>query len=151
TIPRNGLLANRVRCHATPLPLSAEDLDATQHWAEEFKPGHLAEVDELRRNGVRLAVALRTPKEMLGLVLMGEPVGGTFSEAQRYLVRDCANHFALMLENARLTSRIVEQERLQRDLALAAEVQKRLLPRQSLDTPIASLAALSIPARSVGG
>jgi sigma-B regulation protein RsbU (phosphoserine phosphatase) len=66
-------------------------------------------------------------------------------------VRDCANHFALMLENARLTERIVQHERLQRDLALAAEVQKRLLPRQSLETAMVWLAAVSVPARSVGG
>jgi sigma-B regulation protein RsbU (phosphoserine phosphatase) len=56
-----------------------------------------------------------------------------------------------MLENARLTDRVVEQEKLRRDVALAAEVQRRLLAEQSLDTPAASLAALNLPARSVGG
>jgi sigma-B regulation protein RsbU (phosphoserine phosphatase) len=56
-----------------------------------------------------------------------------------------------MLENARLTNRVLEQEKLRRDVALAAEVQRRLLAEQSLDTPAASLAALNLPARSVGG
>ena len=31
----------------------------------------------------------------------------------------------MLLENARLTDRVVEQEKVLRDLALAAEVQKR--------------------------
>jgi serine phosphatase RsbU (regulator of sigma subunit) len=150
-IPRDGLLATRLRSRSTPLPLSAADLDAWRRWAEEFKPQRLPEIEALRETGARLAVALRTNKEVLGVLLLGESAAGQFTDFQKHLLRDCANHFALMLENARLTSRIVEHERLQRDLALAAEVQKRLLPRQSLDTPIAALAAVSIPARSVGG
>jgi phosphoserine phosphatase RsbU/P len=67
------------------------------------------------------------------------------------MLRGCADHFTLMLENARLTDRVVEQEKLRRDVALAAEVQRRLLAQQSLDTAAASLAALNLPARSVGG
>jgi sigma-B regulation protein RsbU (phosphoserine phosphatase) len=56
-----------------------------------------------------------------------------------------------MIENARLTGRVVEQERLRRDLALAVEVQKRLLPEQPPDASVAALAAVSLPARSIGG
>ena len=151
SIPKDGLLARRLRSHALPLPLAAEDFDVWRRWAEEFKPQHLAEVESLRQTGARMAAPLRTNKEMLGVLLLGTPTEGEYDAVRTRLLRDCANHFALMLENARLTSRIVEHERLQRDLALAAEVQKRLLPRQSLDTPIAALAAVSIPARSVGG
>ena len=44
------------------------------------------------------------------------------------MLRSCADQFALMMENARLTDRVVGQEVLRRDLALAVEVQKRLLP-----------------------
>ena len=33
-----------------------------------------------------------------------------------------------MIENARLTDRVVEQETLRRDIALASDVQRRLLP-----------------------
>jgi len=56
-----------------------------------------------------------------------------------------------MIENGRLTRRIVEQEKLRRDLALAAEVQKRLLPEGPPKLDAATLAAVSLPARSVGG
>jgi sigma-B regulation protein RsbU (phosphoserine phosphatase) len=57
----------------------------------------------------------------------------------------------LVYENGRLTRRIVEQEKLRRDLALAAEVQKRLLPDGPPATSLATLAAVSLPARTVGG
>ena len=56
-----------------------------------------------------------------------------------------------MIENARLTSRVVEQEKLRRDVALAAEVQRRLLPERPPQREGTALAALSLPARSVGG
>ncbi len=57
----------------------------------------------------------------------------------------------MLLENARLTNRVLEQEKLRRDVALAVEVQKRLLASQSVTTASATLSAVSIPARSVGG
>ena len=50
---------------------------------------------------------------------------------ERHVLRNCADQFALMMENARLTDRVVGQEALRRDLALAAELQKRLLPFRS--------------------
>jgi hypothetical protein len=56
-----------------------------------------------------------------------------------------------MLENARLTGRMVEQEKVRRDLALAAEVQRRLPPDQPPNADFATLSAMSLPARSVGG
>ena len=47
--------------------------------------------------------------------------------------------------------RALEQEKLRRDLALAAEVQRRLLPRQPPSCTAATLAAFTLPARAVGG
>ena len=152
SIPRNGLLLNRLRFFGAPLPVTAGDLDAARRWADEHKPEHLAEIATLESIGARLAVALRTNKEVLGVLLLGPPEGrDLYSGAEKRVLRGCADQFALLLENARLTDRVVEQEKVLRDLALAAEVQKRLLPRQGLETTVASLTGLNLPARSVGG
>src|SRR6185437_3981571 len=87
-----------------------------------------------------------------GVLLLGQPIGrGEYSAIQKRVLRSCAEQLALMIENARLTDRIVEQEKLRRDLALAAEVQKRLLPEKSPETSLGALAAVSVPARTVGG
>jgi sigma-B regulation protein RsbU (phosphoserine phosphatase) len=59
--------------------------------------------------------------------------------------------FALLIENAHLTTRAVEQEKLRKDVALAAEVQRRLLPAGPPRSPFATLAAFTLPARLVGG
>ncbi len=74
-------------------------------------------------------MALHGKGEILGLLLLGAPVGRKdYSDAEREALRRCGEQLTLMIENARLTSRVVEQEKLRRDLALAAEVQRRLLP-----------------------
>ncbi len=152
SIPRNGLLLSRLRFFGAPLPVTDGDLDTARRWADENKPEHLAEIATLESIGARLAVALRTNKEVLGVLLLGPPVGrDLYSGAEKRVLRGCADQFALLLENARLTDRVVEQEKVLRDLALAAEVQKRLLPRQGLETTVASLTGLNLPARSVGG
>ena len=54
----------------------------------------------------------------------------SYTAAERQILSNSGEVFALMLENARLTDRAVEQEKVRRDLALAAEVQRRLLPPQ---------------------
>jgi sigma-B regulation protein RsbU (phosphoserine phosphatase) len=57
----------------------------------------------------------------------------------------------LMIENARLTDRVVEQETLRRDIALASDVQRRLLPDAPPRAECADFAASSVPARRIGG
>jgi predicted permease len=152
SIPKNGLLLNRLRFYNGALPVSEGDLDTWGRWTAQHKPNSSAEIETLRAAGIRLAAPLRTSKEILGVLLIGTPKNEEgYTAADRILIRGCADHFALMLENARLTDRVVEQEKLRRDVALAAEVQRRLLAEQSLDTPAAALAALNLPARSVGG
>ena len=152
SIPSRGLLLSRLRAYAAPLPISSGDLDTWLRWAAEYKPESVAEIETLQSAGTRLAVPLRTNKEVLGVLLLGAPEGREqYSHAEKQLLRGCADQFSLLLENARLTGRVVEQEKVLRDVALAAEVQKRLLPRQSLETVAASLTGLNLPARSVGG
>jgi sigma-B regulation protein RsbU (phosphoserine phosphatase) len=56
-----------------------------------------------------------------------------------------------MIENARLTDRVVEQEALRRDIALASDVQRRLLPDAPPRGEWADFAATSVPARRIGG
>jgi sigma-B regulation protein RsbU (phosphoserine phosphatase) len=105
----------------------------------------------LRGVGARVTVSLRTRDEILGVLLLGARLKGDYTAGDKRVLLACAEQLALMLENGRLTLRIVEQEKLRRDVALAAEVQKRLLPETSPATKAGKLAAYTLPARSVGG
>jgi hypothetical protein len=152
TLPADGFLLNRLRGSEYPLALEAGEIDALRQWASAHRPGRVAEFEALKAAGVRLALALRTKQDVLGVLVLGAPVGrAEYDRAERDVLRACAGPFALMIENARLTGRVVEQEKLRRDVALAAEVQKRLLPEQAPSVATAVLAGLSVPARKVGG
>jgi predicted permease len=152
TLPANGFLINRLKHFPYPLRLSAGELDTILMWASEHAPHHEPEILALKESGIEMAIALRTKHEILGLLLTTDRIDRSeHDEAERQLLQNCAEHFALMIENARLTARVVEQEKVRRDIALAAEVQRRLLPERPPEATIASLAAVSLPARSVGG
>ena len=152
TVPAAGLLAGRLRGYPYPLPLTEGDFETWSRWAAAEKPQHTAEIESLRAAGPALAVPLLAKNEIAGILLLGPPVGrAEYGAAEKRALRNCAGQFALMIENARLTERMVEQERLNRDLQLAVEVQKRLFPDKPPASATMALAGMSLPARSVGG
>ncbi len=169
----DGFLINRLRDYPLPLPFAPNDLAALAEWAAAHRPDRLDEIRALAAAGVRLAVPLRTRNEILGVLLLGErffdsrlsggasakadalaqdrPQRAGFSAREKQVLRAAADQFALMIENARLTDRVVEQETLRRDIALASDVQRRLLPDAPPRTEFADFAAISVPARRIGG
>jgi putative ABC transport system permease protein len=152
SVPAEGFLVNRLAAYAAPLPFTSADFDALLQWARENRPGRVAELQTLKDTGVRMAVPLRTKKEIVGILLLGSPAGRDhYTAPETHVLGNCADQFALMIENARLTGRMVDQEKLRSDLALAVEVQKRLLPERPPVADVAEIAAVSLPARSIGG
>lgn len=152
SLPAPGFLSSRLHFYGLPLPINAGDLETWMRWALENKPQYVTEIQTLAETQTLVAVPLRMKAEILGLLLLGAKRDGSdYNGFELRLLRNCAEQFALMLENARLTGRVVEQEKLRRDVALAAEVQRRLLPESTPESAVVSFAANSLPARSVGG
>lgn len=58
---------------------------------------------------------------------------------------------SVAIDNARLFEQQVEKERLSRELSIAREVQRKLLPQQAPTLRGTSMAASSVPAQEVGG
>jgi sigma-B regulation protein RsbU (phosphoserine phosphatase) len=132
--------------------LTQGDFDAWLKWARMFRPEHTSEIERLAQSGARMAVPLRTKTEILGVMLLGAPLGrDEYTVHEKDLLSSAADVFALMLENGRLTDRALEQEKVRRDLALAAEVQRRLLPPEPPRNEAVTLTAFTLPARTVGG
>ncbi len=73
---------------------------------------------------------------------------GLFDEADLSLLSALANSAAMAIVNARMAEQLVEQERLARELELAAEIQRSLLPEGDEGLPIQGI---NIPARTVSG
>jgi predicted permease len=161
-VAAGGFLITRLRAYPFPLPFAPNELDVVAEWAAVHRPDRLDEIRALAAAGVRLAVPLRTRKEILGVLLLAEPFdsralaqtrrqGAGFSAHEKQVLRAGADQLALMIENARLTDRVVEQETLRRDIALASEVQRRLLPEAPPRAECVDFAAVSVPARRIGG
>ncbi len=151
-IPEAGFLLNRLKFYSAPLSFTSADLETSLRWAREQKPQHVPELELLQTTGLRLAAPLRTRHDLIGLLLFGEPIAREdYLSAEKNLLGACAEQFALTLENARLNERVLEQEKVRRDIALATEVQRRLLPETSPQTAGSSIDAFTLAARSVGG
>jgi sigma-B regulation protein RsbU (phosphoserine phosphatase) len=145
-------LLNRLRHYPHPLSLAHGHFDTWLRWARESRPEHVAEIEALATTGVQMAVPLRAKNEIVGVLLLGPPIGREhYTTGERHVLSTSGEVLALLLENARLTDRAVEQEKVRRDLAVAAEVQRRLLPPQPPRSPAATFAAFTLPARTIGG
>ncbi len=66
--------------------------------------------------------------KIVGVLQLLNNEGGPFTQDDIGALEDIAVHAALALENARLHHESKERQRLERELALAQEIQRRLLP-----------------------
>jgi phosphoserine phosphatase RsbU/P len=99
-----------------------------------------------------LAVPLIYKDKVIGVLDLEHTKRGFFTEDHKRTVTTLAAQVAIAIENARLYEEIARQEkRLERDLALARELQFRLLPQSLPKMPNLEVAAKFKPARAIGG
>src|SRR5215813_2103098 len=99
-----------------------------------------------------LAVPLIYKGNVIGVLDLEHTKRGFFTEDHKKTVTTLAAQIAIALENARLYEEIAKQEmRLERDLALARELQFRLLPQSLPQLSNLEIAAKFSPARAIGG
>ena len=99
-----------------------------------------------------LAVPLIYKDNVIGVLDLEHTRRGFFTDDHRRTVITLAAQVAIALENARLYEQIARQEkRLELDLALARELQFRLLPQTLPKPDHLDIAAKSMPARAIGG
>ncbi|MEO7793897.1 MAG: SpoIIE family protein phosphatase [Thermoanaerobaculia bacterium] len=90
-----------------------------------------------------------------GLLVIGDKESrkgvGPFSPADRRTLDLLANQAAIALENADLHRQALEKERLEREIELASEIQRQILPKGTPEIPGYELAGWNRPARHIGG
>lgn len=98
-----------------------------------------------------LCAPLAVKDEKIGAIEMVNKHGGDhlFSNEDLKLLETLAASASLAILNARMAIELVEKEKMARELELAAEIQKSLLPQQGdADSPVAGV---NLPARVVSG
>jgi sigma-B regulation protein RsbU (phosphoserine phosphatase) len=106
--------------------------------------------------GSFVALPIRGNNEVIGVIAAADRETrdggvGAFEPNDLRLLSLFANQVAIALENARLHRQALEKQAMERELELAATIQRDILPKS---VPLVSgfdLAALSRPARQVGG
>lgn len=98
-----------------------------------------------------LCAPLSVKDERIGAIELINKRGGDnlFAPADLVLLEVLASSAALAILNARMAAKLVEQERVRRELELAAEIQRSLLPApEGPDFPVHGV---NLPARTVSG
>src|SRR5450755_6990 len=99
-----------------------------------------------------LAVPLIYQEKVIGVLDLEHTKRGYFTEDHKRTLATLAAQLAIAIENARLYEQIAKQEqRLERDLALARELQFRLLPHALPKMHNLEVEAKFVPARAIGG
>ena len=88
---------------------------------------------------------------VLGVLNVRCDPGSSFTQGDLDLLTALASHAALALKNTTLHMESLEQQRMQRDLALAQQIQKSFLPLTLPEAPGLSFLTEYRPAYSVGG
>ena len=113
--------------------------------------------ESLYRHGTMLSVPIMwtAPSggpEPLGVVNLSDRSGGQlFTAGDQKLITAIATQIGTAIQNSRLVRESLSQQQLVQELALAHDLQMRLLPRTQIAAPEARVVARVIPAESVGG
>ena len=156
SLARDGFAVKRLQSLSMPLFITEADFDA---WANAFSsaPGALREAraresKTLRQLKSNVLLQIKIKEQLVGILSLGpRRAGHSYSTADKEMLMAVAGQLAFVIENSRLVERMVAEERLRRELALAAEVQQRLFPSDPLSSRSVEMAGYCQPARGVGG
>ena len=99
-----------------------------------------------------LIVPLFYKGRIIGVLDLEHTRSHAFNEEHERIITTLAAQVAISIENARLYQAVKRQERqLERDIAMAREVQLRLLPPTVPELANAEMAVRFLPARTIGG
>src|SRR5579871_4874439 len=153
---QSAFVVRRLSKLSSPLRLETEDLDAWKR-AVGFVQNlaHKEREEEsrvLRRMNSRVLVQIKNRSQLTGILSIGPRRSGfDFSEGDLKLLMSIAEQLAMVIDNANLLGRIVDQEKVLHEMALAASVQQRLFPSEAPESSAVQISASCKPAGWVGG
>ncbi|MBZ5578968.1 MAG: SpoIIE family protein phosphatase [Acidobacteriia bacterium] len=99
-----------------------------------------------------MAVPLQTKERIIGIIYVDSPfVLREFTKEDLSLLTVMANVAAIRIENTRLAEVEQAERIMKRDLSLAADIQRRILPDKAPDLRGVDVAGFNMACRTVGG
>ncbi len=113
----------------------------------------IAYPEDARREGIAsvLCTSLSYQGHPIGVIRVYTDTPKTFTSFEIRLLQSIANQAAAAIENARLQEEAIEKVRLQRQVQIAAEVQRRMIPGRAPSIKGFDIAALYVPCFELGG
>ncbi|MEW6366785.1 MAG: SpoIIE family protein phosphatase [Acidobacteriota bacterium] len=159
SLPQNALVVREVERLAAEEPRALEVwLDDPKSWARplaDAQPADQAEYQERRLLEIlntRLLVPLSTGTRLMGFISLGEKLSEEpYSREDKELLLAVAGQAAVALDYTQLIVQVAEQEKLQRELQIAGDVQSQLFPQAIPSLSTIDCAGACKPARGIGG
>jgi serine phosphatase RsbU (regulator of sigma subunit) len=102
--------------------------------------------------GMQSVIPLRSGESAHGALLLGPRASGkSFTEEDRDFLRSLASQAAAALDNLRLTREWIEKQKIEKEMAIAREIQRALLPDGDPSIDGWDVAGINIPCLTVGG
>ena len=103
------------------------------------------------KGGSLVVVPLLSHADVIGILYATKDTEHGFFKDDVDVISAFADQATIAIENSRLFTKSLERERLIREMMLAQEMQRKLLPQKLPQYPSAELSATSTPAFEVGG
>jgi sigma-B regulation protein RsbU (phosphoserine phosphatase) len=110
------------------------------------------ESQTLRTVRSALLIPIAAKGHLRGLISLGQRLSDLpYAKEDQRLLLVVANQMGTFIENMELISHLVEEERIEHELKMAAEVQRHLFPADGLEDNDLEIYGTCLPARWVGG
>lgn len=94
---------------------------------------------------------IKTRGEVQGIIVAAKAAGKIFTDDDLSAIKTFSDYASVAIENSRLLEESIEKERLEKELDVAREIQKKILPAKLPEYPGLQIASVFIPAFEVGG
>ncbi|MDZ7623563.1 MAG: SpoIIE family protein phosphatase [Ignavibacteriaceae bacterium] len=94
---------------------------------------------------------IKTRGETQGILVAAKGSGQIFTQDDLNAMETFSDYASVAIENSRLLEESIEKERLEKELDVAREIQRKILPLKVPEYPNLQVASVFIPAFEVGG
>jgi len=103
-------------------------------------------------HGIELLVPMRSANETKGILALGAKITGSeFKDEDIDFLSTLGSMSMISIENVRLFEEKLRNQKMEEELRIASDIQKRLLPTESPKLDGFDIAAVNISSRQVGG